>query len=90
MAISNNVASETSLATEIQVVPPPMSVPLLDIQRQMEPLRAEMETAISHVFKTGHFVLGEKVQQFESSVAEYCHTAYAIGCASGVMHYYWH
>jgi len=83
MAISNNVASETSLATEIQVVPPPMSVPLLDIQRQMEPLRTEMETAISHVFKTGHFVLGEQVQQFESSVAEYCHAAYAIGCASG-------
>ena len=83
MAISNNVASETSLATEIQVVPPPMSVPLLDIQRQMEPLRTEMEAAISHVFKTGHFVLGEQVQQFESSVAEYCHAAYAIGCASG-------
>jgi len=83
MPPSNNVASETSLVTEIQVVSPPMSVPLLDIQRQMEPLRTEMEAAISHVFKTGHFVLGEQVQQFESSVAEYCHAAYAIGCASG-------
>ncbi len=83
MPPSNNIASETSLAAEIQVVPPPMSVPLLDIQRQMEPLRTEMEAAISHVFKTGHFVLGEQVQQFESSVAEYCHAAYAIGCASG-------
>ncbi len=83
MPPSNNVASETSIAAEIQVVPPPMSVPLLDIQRQMEPLRTEMEAAISHVFKTGHFVLGEQVQQLESSVAEYCHAAYAIGCASG-------
>jgi len=83
MPPSNNVASETSLVTEIQVVSPPMSVPLLDIQRQMEPLRTEMEAAISDVFKTGHFVLGEQVQQFESSVAEYCHAAYAIGCASG-------
>ena len=79
----NDLSSTTSLENEVQLVTPPTSVPLLDIQRQTEPLRAEMEAAVSRVFASGHFVLGETVQELESAIAEYCQAAYAIGCASG-------
>lgn len=79
----NDFSSTTSLENEVQLVTPPTSVPLLDIQRQTEPLRAEMEAAVSRVFASGHFVLGETVQELESAIAEYCQAAYAIGCASG-------
>ncbi len=79
----NDLSSTTSLENEVQLITPPTSVPLLDIQRQTEPLRAEMEAAVSRVFASGHFVLGETVQELESAIAEYCQAAYAIGCASG-------
>ena len=59
------------------------NVPLLDIQRQHRPLRAELDAAVARVMDSGRFVLGPECEQLEKSIAEYCSTSHAIGCASG-------
>ncbi len=60
-----------------------MNVPLLDLQAQYASLRDEMRPAIERVLESQRFVLGDEVRRLESSIAEYCHTKHAVGCASG-------
>lgn len=60
-----------------------MKVPLLDLAEQHQKLRPELEAALSRVLDTNAFILGGEVAAFESEVAEYCGSKYAVGCASG-------
>lgn len=60
-----------------------MKVPLLDLSEQNQTLRPEIEAALGRVLDTNAFILGGEVQALEKELAEYCGTAYAIGCASG-------
>ncbi|MFZ3122422.1 MAG: DegT/DnrJ/EryC1/StrS family aminotransferase [Thermodesulfovibrionales bacterium] len=46
-------------------------------------LKAEIDSAISRVLKSGWFVLGNEVSEFEKSFADYCKTKFCIGVASG-------
>lgn len=61
----------------------PMRVPLLDLSEQhralAEPLRAE----IDEILATQNFILGPKVDAFESAIAQYCGAKHAIGVSSG-------
>jgi dTDP-4-amino-4,6-dideoxygalactose transaminase len=59
------------------------AVPLLDVQRQHNPLREEIRTAIDRVCDSGRFILGPDCEQFEQSIARYTRTKHAIACASG-------
>lgn len=60
-----------------------MNVPLLDLQAQYASLRDEMRPVIERVLESQRFVLGDEVRRLENSVAAYCHTKHAVGCASG-------
>ena len=60
-----------------------MNVPLLDLQAQYASLRDEMRPAIERVLESQRFVLGDEVRRLESSIADYCQTKHAVGCASG-------
>jgi dTDP-4-amino-4,6-dideoxygalactose transaminase len=60
-----------------------MNVPLLDLQAQYAALRDELQQAVERVMTSQRFVLGEEVRGLESSIAGYCETKHAIGCASG-------
>ena len=60
-----------------------MNVPLLDLQTQYASLRDEMRPAIERVLESQRFVLGDEVRRLENSIAEYCRTKHAVGCASG-------
>lgn len=46
-------------------------------------LKAEIDSAISRVLKSGWFILGNEVSEFEKSFADYCGTKFCIGVASG-------
>jgi len=61
----------------------PKGVPLLDLNRQYEPLKEQISTALGRVCDTGQFVLGPAVTELEGAVAAYCGAAHAVGCASG-------
>jgi dTDP-4-amino-4,6-dideoxygalactose transaminase len=58
-------------------------VPLLDLKAQYSALRSNIELAIRDVVEAQYFILGPKVKELESKIAEYSHTKYAVGVSSG-------
>lgn len=58
-------------------------IPILDLTKQYESIRPEMDEAIARVLKKGSFILGEEVSAFEREFAAYCGVSHAIGVASG-------
>ena len=58
-------------------------VPLLDLTRQNEMLRPQIEKALSRVVTRGQFVLGEEVASFEREFGSACNVRHAAGVASG-------
>lgn len=60
-----------------------MPAPMLDVNRQNQPLREEVLAAIVEVMDTGAFVNGPACKRFEAAAAEYCGVEHAVGCASG-------
>ena len=60
-----------------------MNVPLLDLQAQYVALRDDLQQAVERVMSSQRFVLGDEVRGLETSIAGYCQTKHAVGCASG-------
>jgi len=60
-----------------------MQVPLLDLTRQYESIKREIDEAIQRVVSSGRFILGPEIEAFEQEVAEYSGVKHAIGVASG-------
>ena len=60
-----------------------MRVPFLDLSRNVESLRAELDRAIAGVLDSGQFVLGTAVHEFERAWADACGARHAVGVASG-------
>lgn len=54
-----------------------------DLERQLKTLHPEISKELGKIFETGQFCLGQKVEQFENSFAEYLGTKYAVGVNSG-------
>ena len=60
-----------------------MPVPLLDLSRQYEYLKPELDKAVVKVLTHGGFILGPEVRELEEKLAELCQVKYAAGVASG-------
>jgi len=60
-----------------------MAVPLLDLKRQYQQLKPEMDRAVLEVLAHCGFVLGPEVKQLESEVAQLSGAQHGIGVASG-------
>ena len=60
-----------------------MNVPLLDLKRQYQSIKTEIDQAVSRVMDSGHFIMGPEVEEFERAAAEYLGVKHAIGVASG-------
>ena len=85
MAMSDNVVVSDGSQDDAESTcsAPVTGVPLFDIQRQMAPLRPEIDAAVSSVFDSGQFVLGPEVKTLETKIAAFCQSNFAVGCASG-------
>jgi len=59
-----------------------VNVPLIDLVRQYEVLRDEIDEAIRRVVESGRFIGGPEVESLEEEVAEYLGVKYAVGVAS--------
>ncbi|MBF0276173.1 MAG: DegT/DnrJ/EryC1/StrS family aminotransferase [SAR324 cluster bacterium] len=59
------------------------AVPLLDLQSQLTPLRAEIMTAVKDVIDSTQYIMGPKVEELENSIAEYSGVSHAVGVSSG-------
>lgn len=62
---------------------PPRVVPFVDLSWQHQPLAPEIAQGMEGVLHRGDFILGEVVQTFERSFAEYCQADYGVGVACG-------
>ena len=60
-----------------------MKIPLVDLKAQYDSLKNEIDDAIRSVIKNAQFILGQEVETFESELATYCQTKYAVSVASG-------
>lgn len=60
-----------------------MKIPVLDLTRQYNAIRKEIDAAVARVLSSGRFILGSEVEAFEQEIAEYLGVRHAIGVASG-------
>ena len=60
-----------------------MPIPLIDLQAQYNSIKDEIETEVLSVLRSGRYILGPKVEEFEKAVADYCGVKYAVGVANG-------
>lgn len=58
-------------------------VKLVDLGRQYETIKPEIDRALADVLNRTDFVLGEAVRCFEEEFAHYCQAKYAVGLDSG-------
>ena len=60
-----------------------MKIPILDLKSQYERIAEDVEQAVQSVLRSQQYIMGPEVKAFEQELAAYCHSSYAIGCASG-------
>lgn len=60
-----------------------MMIPLVDLKKQYESIRQEIDVAIRDVVESCHFILGPRVEAFEADFADYCQARFAFGVNSG-------
>ena len=44
-------------------------IPLVDLKSQYQSIKSEIDVAISEVLESGQFILGSKVEEFETNFA---------------------
>lgn len=58
-------------------------IPLLDLKRQYDSLRDEVQRALAEVFESQQFILGPQLQALEAEIAAGVGTRFAVGVGSG-------
>jgi dTDP-4-amino-4,6-dideoxygalactose transaminase len=58
-------------------------IPMQDLSREDREIGGEIDHALRRVVRSGRFIMGPEVHEFERSFAEYCNCRYALGVASG-------
>ena len=59
------------------------SVPLLDLKAQYKNIKDEIEPAVKEVMESQYFIGGPVLKKFETNVADYCQSKFALGVSSG-------
>jgi dTDP-4-amino-4,6-dideoxygalactose transaminase len=82
-AAAVNLTEEEIAVSTVLAPSETKSVPMLDVNRQNDALRDEIQAAMDEVCRSGAFVQGPAVARFEAATARYCGVEHAIACASG-------
>lgn len=59
------------------------AVAFLDLRRQYQSVRKDIDAAVKNVLSSGRYVLGKEVDAFEDEFSRYCGSRFGIGVASG-------
>ena len=60
-----------------------MKIKFVDLNRQYQTIKQDIQKEIAETLERGDFILGAKVEEFEHCFANFCSTDYAIGVGSG-------
>ena len=60
-----------------------MTIPFVDLRRQYESIKEEIDAALRASVESTQYVLGDEVGRFEQEFAEYCEARHCVGMASG-------
>jgi dTDP-4-amino-4,6-dideoxygalactose transaminase len=60
-----------------------LKVPLLDLKKQYAKIQDEVVQVANEVFQSQQFILGQRVEDLERMIADYCRCDYAVGVSSG-------
>ncbi|MDL4839770.1 DegT/DnrJ/EryC1/StrS family aminotransferase [Aquibacillus rhizosphaerae] len=58
-------------------------VPLLDLKEEWKLIKLPVLDNLTEVLDSGNYILGDKVEKLENSVAKYLNTPFSLGVASG-------
>jgi dTDP-4-amino-4,6-dideoxygalactose transaminase len=61
-----------------------MNVPFLDLEAAYREIKSEIDAACQRVLGSGRYILGEEVEAFEASYAEYCGARHCVGVGNGL------
>jgi UDP-2-acetamido-2-deoxy-ribo-hexuluronate aminotransferase len=60
-----------------------MKINLIDLQKQYQLYKKEIEECIKKVLESSSYIMGPEIGELERELAEYVGVKYAIGCSSG-------
>jgi dTDP-4-amino-4,6-dideoxygalactose transaminase len=60
-----------------------MTIPMLDLKREYEFIKDDIDQAITKVLSHQAWIMGPEVKGLETRIANYVGTKFAVGCASG-------
>ena len=60
-----------------------MNIPFIDLKRQYQAYKEEIDAQINEVITSSSFIMGSKVTELEQQLCEFVGTKHAIGCSSG-------
>ncbi len=60
-----------------------MKIPLLDLVKQYNHIKNEIDSAVSNVLSSPQYIMGPEVKNFEVEISQYLGCKYAISCANG-------
>lgn len=60
-----------------------MTIPVLDLKKQSQSIKPEIDAAIAGVLESSEFILGPRVRIFEGCIAACCGCSHGVGVASG-------
>lgn len=60
-----------------------MKVPLLDLKAQLNTIEDDVKNAVLEVVESTRYIMGPKVEELQSAIAEYVGVKHAIGVSSG-------
>ena len=60
-----------------------MIIPMVNLSRQYESIKDDIDSAIQSVVDSQYFILGSLVEEFEKRAARFCEVKHAVGVSSG-------
>ena len=81
--MNSTKSSASVLGTNGASGPSVAPIKFLDLQAQFKTIREEVAAAVASVLESQQFILGKEVQLFESEIAAFLDTPFAVSCASG-------
>jgi dTDP-4-amino-4,6-dideoxygalactose transaminase len=58
-------------------------IPFIDLKKQQERIRPQLDAAIARVLAHGQYILGPEIAELEKRLSEFCGARFTLSCANG-------